>query len=248
MARKLGRTVDAIIVRAARLGIRRMDSFLTAADIARIFGLPSAKTVTHNWVRKGWLPATRNKTAGNKRSGYWRFSEADVKKFIREHPDQIVLARIDRTANSYWYNFVRSVVPANNRASLARLWTPDEDAYILNNKGQRTYAQMAERLGRTVEAIHGRFRELRHKHERLVQAHPLWESRLMAGKPVQGRRWTEEEKEYLRLHIMDMKAKEIAEAVGHSVLSVNKMASRMGITRDWVRAHRERQDASDMAA
>lgn len=93
IARWLGRSKDAIHVRATRLGIpRRAPTTGCAAEVAAALGVGCAKTV-QRWAKLGWLPAQRSSTMPG---AVWRFLWTDVWAFCENpaywmawHPERI---------------------------------------------------------------------------------------------------------------------------------------------------------------
>lgn len=83
IARRLKRSVNAIIIKAKRLGVRitTTNATMSARVVANTLGLRCSKIVTR-WIRLGWLHA---RDAGAKRP-LWRISWDDLTAFM-ENPD-----------------------------------------------------------------------------------------------------------------------------------------------------------------
>lgn len=94
-ARLPGRTLAAVKRRFFSLGISRaIREGYTLKSLTQCFGTSKA-TVT-GWIRTGRLVGSRTEN----QSGFhekWEFSDAEVFRFIREHPTQYQLDRVDQT-------------------------------------------------------------------------------------------------------------------------------------------------------
>jgi hypothetical protein len=87
LARKLGRSVVGIRVKAKRLGLRKRDAGLSSRGVAAIFGVDPT-TVADKWISGGHL---RSRRAPWKQgpAPVWLTRLADVEAFIREHPELV---------------------------------------------------------------------------------------------------------------------------------------------------------------
>lgn len=95
IARKLGRSVLGIRLKAKRLGLRKRDAGNTARDVARIFGVDPT-TVVDRWVAQGFLNARRAPWSQGPKPVYLT-SDAALERFIAEHPEQIDLDKMPRS-------------------------------------------------------------------------------------------------------------------------------------------------------
>ena len=86
IAKKLGRTVVGIRLKAKRLGLRKKDAGHTGRDVARTFGV-DLKTVTR-WIDMGLLSARRAPWSQGPKP-VWLIGDRDVDLFIRRHPECI---------------------------------------------------------------------------------------------------------------------------------------------------------------
>ncbi|PTM52722.1 hypothetical protein C8J48_3715 [Desmospora activa DSM 45169] len=93
-------------------------------------------------------------------------------------------------------------------------WRPEEDEYLRQNFGKLSTQKMAQHLKRGKKATYNRCYELG----------------LSKGwKPSKRRRWTEEEKEYLKNNYKQHTNKKIGKELGRSESAVALMAWRMGL-------------------
>lgn len=86
LARRFGRTVVAVRLKAKRLGLRKRAQAFTGRDVAAIFGI-DASTVGKVWVRRGLLASVRPF-----RQGPYDVHLIDpraVERFIVEHPEYV---------------------------------------------------------------------------------------------------------------------------------------------------------------
>ena len=84
IARKLGRSREAVMLKAARIGHRVMTTAatLSARDVALLLGLGCSKTVVR-WVREYGLPG---RNAGRKDRPLWRIAPSDLVAWL-ERPE-----------------------------------------------------------------------------------------------------------------------------------------------------------------
>lgn len=92
IARKLGRSVTGVALKAKRLGIRKSDEGYTARALAQAFGIDDHKV--SRWVELGLIRATvRN--SERSRDMYF-ISDQEVKRFVSTYPTEIDLRRVDQ--------------------------------------------------------------------------------------------------------------------------------------------------------
>ncbi|MFH1859806.1 MAG: helix-turn-helix domain-containing protein [bacterium] len=87
IARKLGRSVNAVVVKSKRLGLKRRyrNGWYTKKEVTEICGVDHKKV--QRWIDEGWLKASWH--TGNKpqKSGMspWHIEEKDLRDFIIQH-------------------------------------------------------------------------------------------------------------------------------------------------------------------
>jgi len=86
MAKRLGRSVDSVLIQLARMGVsgRVVDGY-TVRDIAELLGVGWA--TVQGWERRGLL----------KRLPHGRYDDDAVLKFLKLHPHEYDLRRVDQT-------------------------------------------------------------------------------------------------------------------------------------------------------
>jgi hypothetical protein len=122
IAKKLGRTVVGMRLKAKRLGLRKKDAGHTARDVARIFGVDPT-TVVDRWVAMRVLPMRRAPWTQGPKPAYLA-SDRDLERFIRTHPEQIDVAKMpdstwrDLAAKDPWISLAEAhrLTGRNNHA------------------------------------------------------------------------------------------------------------------------------------
>lgn len=234
LARKLGRTVDAIHVRATRLGLNHTTNFYTALQASAELGVSQQTLVT--WIAAGELRAKKAPFKVGTRGRPWRILPADLEAFVKAHPERLDLRRMP---NNYLRTLLRRQVPATHVSTTWRPWTVDEDAYLLNQRGHKTQAAMAAYLNRSKDAVHYRLGLLR-KEGHLVPYSLPWRTRQQTGTAGAPQPWTAAEDAYIRAHYGQPRpagtpgrgacytAKEVGAALGRTVSAIRERAHRLG--------------------
>lgn len=93
-----------------------------------------------------------------------------------------------------------------------RIWAKEEDEYIKNNFGNKTFSEMAKHIGCSITTVQNRARLLGFEVEKKT-----------------ARRWTEEEIELLKIMAPKYLNKTIARKLNRSVNELNKKARELGI-------------------
>lgn len=93
-----------------------------------------------------------------------------------------------------------------------RIWTSEEDEYIKNNFGNKTFSEMAEHIGCAVNTVQNRARFLGFEFEKKT-----------------ARRWSKEEIELLKIMAPKYLNKTIARKLNRSINELNKKARELGI-------------------
>lgn len=97
IAKRLRRPESSVVNKLRRLGTsRRVREGYTIRDLALCFG-ENHHTITH-WLTNGWLPDRIQGTARHNNNGrdIHRIREKDILTFIRRHPQEINLAKVDQ--------------------------------------------------------------------------------------------------------------------------------------------------------
>ncbi len=110
---------------------------------------------------------------------------------------------------------------------MRKAWTKEEDDYIIANFGHMTYPQLAEKLGRSKDAIK--------QHCYTIQ---LWKRA-----PYKGG-WTDEEKEIVRKNFPTMTYKQLAEVLGgkYPATTIKCRCYSMGLKKPNIRYYTEEEN------
>jgi hypothetical protein len=93
IAKRLGRTLTAVVVRLKRLHIsRRVRDGLTCRDVALCFGIDS-HAVAH-WIEQGKLPARRRGT--DRENDPYVIQPQAIRQFVRRYPSGFRLDKVDQ--------------------------------------------------------------------------------------------------------------------------------------------------------
>lgn len=187
MRRKLHRSQAALQSQASKLGVNRKTNYLNASEVGRQMGVDQKAVVM--WITRGLLKG-RKSCNGREGVKWWRIMPEDLERFVCV---QVGVYDPQRITHPYLRQLARKHVPSSILPKMVKLWTPDEDAFLLNNHKAMTYAQIGKRLRRSKEAVHGRMVQLRKREGRKISYKAQW----VHGK-AQSRPWTQEEDDYLR--------------------------------------------------
>lgn len=111
LARRFGRTIVGIRLKAKRLGLRKRSQAFTGRDVAAIFGI-DAGTVGKVWVRRGLIASRRPFRQGP--HDVHLIDPRAVERFIVEHPEYVDVAKMpdspyrDLAARDPWISLVEA--------------------------------------------------------------------------------------------------------------------------------------------
>lgn len=97
IARVLHRTVEAVHIRAVRLGLSQHPRWLTARAVGDLFRV-DAKTV-RIWIDKDWLRAEQSEIRAGGHARKWRIEGDAIRDFIAQYPSYYERRRI---TDPYW--------------------------------------------------------------------------------------------------------------------------------------------------
>lgn len=257
LAEKIGRPVPAIRSKAAQLHLIRTQNFITASDVAGIFGIDMS-IVTKNWITNGHLKAKKSTAVGRGKNKPWVITDQELERFIKGRLDLYNPYKIDRQLYPYWRNLVDKIIPSGFIPQNDRAWTEHDDAILLNHRQNLSQKELALKLKRTPDAVHARLVLLKEK-GRLIPYKKNWKNRGKDG--VIARIWTPTEDRFLRenwgrlLSPLEMEqsgkkwgnrftAKDAARHLNRTLSSCWTRASRLGlINENWQRKDQD-QEAS----
>jgi hypothetical protein len=188
LAKKLNRSVSAIKQKAYHVGLCRTQQFITGMEAAAIFNISPA--IVTRWIKIGALKAKKS-TVKAGRHIVWQIDHEDLVTFVKTRYGLFDPYRVDRALFPYWRNLIDKALPKDFIPANGRHWSEFEDAYLLNNRSKYTTPELAIKLRRTKEAVHGRLVLLRRK-GRMMPYKKLWQIRKANGTTNTRRKWTPE--------------------------------------------------------
>lgn len=95
IAEHLGRTQVAVKLKAKRLELNKTQEGYTMRGLC--LGLGCDHHAVERWLKNGWLKGSRRHSARTPQQGgdMWYFSDAAIRKFVKEHPHEIDPRRMD---------------------------------------------------------------------------------------------------------------------------------------------------------
>jgi len=93
ISKKLHRSVTAILMKKRRLGLRKTDDGYTLRMVCEGFGVDHHKV--GRWIKQGWLKP-RGRGVDRPQGDYRFFTDEALRRFVRKHPDQIDLRRVEK--------------------------------------------------------------------------------------------------------------------------------------------------------
>lgn len=205
IAKRLGRTVEAVETRLHRLGIgetKFMSGCLTANELARVIKIDHHSVV--NWIKKHGLPAKQKITRVKAR--YYLIDPKDFWKWAEENKDKVPFARIEPNSlppEPDWVKAEREREWMENPRRQQEKWTSEEDERLeqLIKMGY-SYREIGRILGRSEIAVGKRIHRLRRMNKSKVSRKILIP-------------WTDEEiRMILELEKQGLSDEEIAEELG----------------------------------
>ena len=92
LAKKLGRSVTGVALKAKRLGIKKSDEGYTARSLAQAFGIDDHKIV--RWVELGLMHASRRNS--ERPNDMYLIPDREVKRFVCTYPTEFDLKRVEQ--------------------------------------------------------------------------------------------------------------------------------------------------------
>lgn len=93
LSKKLHRSATAILMKKRRLGLRKTDDGYTLRMVCEGFGVDHHKV--GRWIEQGWLKS-RGRGIERPQGDYRFFTDEALRRFVRRHPDQIDLKRVEK--------------------------------------------------------------------------------------------------------------------------------------------------------
>lgn len=165
IARKLGRSVNAVKVKSYRMGLggqKWYGEMMSGRKVSELLGV-DVHTVCDLWIGKCGLKGAR-KRLGNSQKTTTIILFEDLLEWLKEHQDLWDSRRVEPYALGMEYDWLKE-----KRAADAMLperkkqkWTREEDARLVAmfRKGNMTYAQMGDELGRPASGVEHRLKRI----------------------------------------------------------------------------------------
>lgn len=96
LSKELNRTITSIMLKKKRLGIRKTDDGYTLRGLCEALGVDHHKV--EYWVAQGWLKK-RGRGIQREEHDYWLVTDKNLRDFVRAHPEEIDLRRVDK----FWF-------------------------------------------------------------------------------------------------------------------------------------------------
>lgn len=95
IAKALGRTETAVLLKAKRLGLRKSGEGYTLRGLCEGLGCDHHKV--HQWVAAGWLRGTRRHSERTEANGgdMWLFTALAIRQLVRDHPLEVDPRHVD---------------------------------------------------------------------------------------------------------------------------------------------------------
>jgi hypothetical protein len=94
------RSITAIGIRLKRYELRSAIDGLSASGLADMLDVDSHLVV--RWIQNGWLQSERAGTTGDNHDR-WHITTGAVRSFLRAHPEQYELSKIERAGSKMWF-------------------------------------------------------------------------------------------------------------------------------------------------
>jgi hypothetical protein len=93
IAKHLKRTKIAVQLKAKQLGVSKTQEGYTMRGLMMGLGVTNHRRI-ELWIKQGWIRASRRQTE-NSACDYWYFSDAGIRDFIKNHPEEVDPRRAD---------------------------------------------------------------------------------------------------------------------------------------------------------
>lgn len=165
IARKLGRSINAVKVKTTRLGFGGQiwsGEMMSARKVSELLGV-DIHAVTDYWIPKLGLRA-KNKRRGVSEKKTTIIMFEDLLRFLKTNQDVWDSRRVEEYALGVEFDWLKEKRKRDRELPLRRLqkWTPTEDQQliILYKRGDLTKAEIAKRLNRSYSSIEHRILRL----------------------------------------------------------------------------------------
>lgn len=165
IAKYLGRSINAVKVKAARLGYtgqKWYGNMMSAHKVSELLGV-DVHAVCDYWIPKCGLKA-KSQRLGVSRKTTTIIMFDDLLSWLEGHQDLWDSRRLELYALGMEYDWLTEKRKADAQLPVrkAQKWTPQEDAHLIAmfRRGDMTYAEMAAELGRPASGVEHRIHRL----------------------------------------------------------------------------------------
>lgn len=97
------RSATAVILKRKWMRLLANADWYSAHQLAELLGIESHKVL--RWIRAGWLDAQPRGTNRTEKQGgdEWLIRQPAVRRFLRAHPDEIDLAKVECAGSRHWF-------------------------------------------------------------------------------------------------------------------------------------------------
>jgi len=218
VAKLLGRSPDAVMAKAAKIGIRynALRPWMSWEDNYMRRHCNDRRKISMAKTLKRTLPAIMARAKLLKLTGpkaaSWSDAEKDILRsmyFDRKHSLDHISEKLSRTRYAV---LLQAQVLGLKRPQHDHEWTEKEYQYLVDNFKTKSYREIAEDLGLTQSAV----------------AH--YANRSGLRQRERGRQWTEGEKEFVKHNYKKMLTKEIAQKLDRTVNSIITIVGKLGVS------------------
>lgn len=164
IAKKLGRTINAVKIKSTRLGYRGQKWYgemMSARKVAELLGVDD-HTICDHWILKYGLKGGRKRLGEKGYATIIRFS--DLLIWLEKNQDKWDSRKVELYGLGVEYGWLveKRKADAKLPPKRAAKWTAAEDAQVIKlyKKGDLTYAEIAKELGRSRNAVANRIARL----------------------------------------------------------------------------------------
>ena len=165
IARKLGRSINAVKIKAQRIGYTGQKWFgemMSARKVSELLGV-DVHTVCDVWIPKHGLKGVRKRLGKSKKTTTIIMFE-DLLKWLEVNQDLWDSRRVELYALGMEYEWLASKRKLDKEKPIRKAfkWTPQEDARLiyLYKRGEMTYAEIAQELNRPASGIEHRLHRI----------------------------------------------------------------------------------------
>ena len=223
MARELDRTIDAVEIKAGRIGLSRKTHVLTDKEkewIIRNLGTISYLNMAKRFgVSPQLVQNIAHEHGYHPKPNMRPWTEQDI-EYLRRHygimSRKQLAEALGRTVNTVQDRACKLGLTRQHTPS--KRWSKKEEEFLRQQVGRMTKEELARKLGRSYNSVAGK-----------IQMMGLSGSRSAGGRGGKGKVWSGEEEDLLRQKYATESIEELARLLGRSVNSIRGKIRMMGL-------------------